>query len=355
MNKINLDDVKIYPKHDPAGMLGHIKDLPAQVRRAWEQVAAFQLPPDYAKIDKIIIIGMGGSAIGGDLLQDLVQAEIKVPIIVHRDYGLPAFVDKNTLVIASSYSGNTEETLSAFTLALKSGAKKLVVTTGGTLGELAAKNSIPVFKIDYASQPRAALGFSLIPMLGILAKLGLIKDKSKDVAETAALLEKMVTELDEKSSLKSNPAKRLARKLHGRLTVVYGAGIAAGAAHRWKTQLNENAKAWAFDEVFPELNHNAITGYTFPPEVARQITVVMLRPGPLRGHIGRRYTATAELLAKAGAACEYVDSRGESDLARLMSLVMVGDFTSYYLAILNGIDPTPIPAVDYLKERLAKG
>jgi glucose/mannose-6-phosphate isomerase len=355
MKKLNLDDVKIYPRQDPAGMLSCIKDLPAQVRQAWRQVAAFQLPPEYKTIDKIVVLGMGGSAIGGDLLKDLTAAELKVPIIVYRDYGLPAYVNERTLVIASSHSGNTEETLSGFEPALKTLSPKLAVTGGGRLQEMAAAHNIPLFKIDYASQPRAALGYSLIPMLGVLANLGLIGDKSKDVAETVTLLEKMVTEFDEKSPQVSNPAKRLAEKLHGHLPVVYGAGIAATVARRWKTQLNENAKAWAFSEVFPELNHNAVVGYSFPPEVAGEIRVVMLRAASLHRRVGLRYEVTAELLEKAGVNYEYVDSRGKSNLAQMMSLVMIGDFASYYLGILNGIDPTPIPTVGYLKERLAKG
>ncbi len=355
MNKINLDDVSIYPRQDPAGMLACIKDLPAQVRQAWGQVAAFKLPAEYHNIDKIVVLGMGGSAIGGDLLKDLVPAELKVPVIVHRDYGLPAYVDEKTLVIASSYSGNTEETVSGFELALKTRAHRLAVTGGGKLEKMAAAHNIPVFKINYESQPRAALGYSLIPMLGILTNLGLVSDKSNDVAGTVELLEKMVEELGEKSPLEANPAKRLAQKLHGRLPVVYGAGITAAVARRWKTQMNENGKAWAFYEVFPELNHNAVVGYTFPPEVARKITVVMLRAASLNERVGLRYEVTAELLDRAGVACELAGGRGESDLAQMMSLVLLGDFTSYYLAILNGADPTPVEAISYLKDRLARG
>ncbi len=355
MNKINLDDLNIYQRNDPDNMLARIKELPMQCRQAWQTIMDFNLPSDYSDIDKILILGMGGSAIGGDLVRSLALAEAKIPVIVHRDYGLPAFVDERTLVIASSYSGNTEETLSGFEPSLKTGAKKLVMTTGGKLGELAASNNLPVYKINYKAQPRAALGFSFLPTLGVLQKLGFIKDKSADVNETVQILEKLSAKLDEKSPLSSNHAKQLAHRLHDKLSVVYGAGILAEAAHRWKTQINENGKAWAFYEVFPELNHNATVGYPFPPEVVRNTHVVLLRSPLFNERVKLRYEVTCELLERVGVAYEYVDAVGESSLSQMMSTVMMGDFTSYYLAILHKIDPSPVDVISYLKDQLAKG
>lgn len=355
MNKINLDDQALYKKQDPEHMLERIKELPMQCRQAWDAAMSFELPADYSDIDKVIILGMGGSAIGGDLVRSLVQPEAPIPVIVHRDYGIPAYVDESTLLIGSSYSGNTEETLSGFEPALKTGAKKLAITTGGKLQQMAEANNIPVFKIEYKAQPRAALGFSFLPTLGMLQKLGFVKDKSADVDETVKVLEKMVARLGEKSLLADNPAKQLAGRLYGSLPVVYGAGIAAEVAHRWKTQFNENGKAWGFYEVFPELNHNATVGYPFPPEIAQKIRVVLLRSPSFNERVKLRYEVTVELLKKAGVACEFVDSEGESALAEMMSLVMMGDFTSYYLAILNEIDPSPVEVISYLKGRLAKG
>jgi glucose/mannose-6-phosphate isomerase len=355
MNKIHLDNLSIYGQKDPDNMLGRIKELPMQCRQAWQTAMGFNLPSDYADVDKVIILGMGGSAIGGDLVRSLALAEARIPIIVHRDYGLPSFVDERTLVIASSYSGNTEETLSGFRSSLLTTAKKLVMTTGGTLKELAEANNFPVYKIEYKAQPRAALGFSFIPTLGVLQKLGFIKDKSADVDETIRVLENLSTKLDEKSLLTSNPAKQLAQRCHGKLPVIYGAGILAEVAHRWKTQINENGKAWAFYEVFPELNHNATVGFQFPPEVVERLHVVLLRSPLFNERVKLRYEVTGELLQRAGVAYEYVDSLGESPLSQMMSTVMMGDFTSYFLAILNEVDPSPVEVIDYLKERLAKG
>lgn len=355
MKDINLDDFSMYRQNDPDNMLARIKELPAQCRQAWQAVMDFKLPHDYSDIDKVVILGMGGSAIGGDLVKSLALSEAKIPIIVHRDYGLPSFVDERTLVVASSYSGNTEETLSGFEPSLETGAKKLVMTTGGKLGEMAKVNNLPIYKIEYKAQPRAALGFSFLPTLGVLQKLGFIADKSADVAEMAKVLENLSGKLDEKSPLASNPAKQLAQGLYGRLAVIYGADILAEVAHRWKTQINENGKAWAFYEVIPELNHNATVGYPFPPEVVRQVNVVLLRSPLFNERVKLRYEVTTELLERTGVAYEYVDSLGKSTLSQMMSTVMMGDFTSYYLAILNKVDPTPVEVISYLKDRLARG
>ncbi len=355
MAKANLDDPRVYKKYDPEGMRERIKDLPAQCKRAWQAAMSFGLPPHYANVDKVVILGMGGSAIGGDLLRSLVRSELKIPLIVHRDHGLPAFVDARTLVIASSYSGNTGETLSAFEAALASGYKKLVITTDGKLKELAEANNIPVFKVEYESQPRAAIGFSFLPALCFMQKLGFISDKTGDVAEAIKLLKQLPDSLDETSPRKHNPAKRLAQKLYDKLPVIYGAGITAEVAHRWKTQINENSKAWGFYEVFPELNHNAVVGYPLPKAVVSKIKVVLLSSPDFTDKMKLYYNVTAELLEKAGVAYESVDAEGKSPLAQMMSLIMLGDFVSYYLAILYKIDPTSVKAIDYLKRSLAKG
>jgi glucose/mannose-6-phosphate isomerase len=355
MAAINLDDLKIYPKLDPDGMLGRIKELPMQFTQAWQAVMSFNLPADYADVNKVVILGMGGSAIGGDLVKSLVMPEVRIPVIVHRDYGLPAFVDDKTLLIASSYSGNTEETLSGFEPALKTKAKKIAMTTGGKLQQMAEANNVPVFKIEYKAQPRAALGFSFVPTLGVMQNLGFIKDKTKDIAETVKVLEKLSARLDEESYTATNPAKQIAQRLFGCLPVIYGAGIAAEAARRWKTQLNENSKAWAFYEIFPELNHNATVGFPLPEDIAHKVRIILLRSPLFNQRIKLRYDVTCELLKQAGVQYEFVDSEGQSALAQMVSLVSIGDYASYYLAILNRVDPSPVKVISYLKDRLAQG
>ncbi len=348
-----LDDSQVFKQYDREDMLTRLKEMPSLCQLAWQMSNNFDLPPDYTTIDKVVILGMGGSAIGGDLVSSLVVAEAKLPVITCRGYQLPAFVDDKTLLIASSYSGNTEETLSAFEQALKTGAKKLAITTGGKLRTMAEKRNIPVFSFDYKAQPRAALPFSLIPILCFLQRLGLISDKSQEIDETVPVLEDLSRRISESIPLSQNPAKQLAGRLYRHLPVVYGAGIVSEVAHRWKTQLNENSKAWSFYEVFPELNHNAVVGYQFPEDLAGKIVVVLLRSALLPERIRLRYQVTCQLLEQARVDYQVVDGNGDYPLGQVMSLVLFGDYVSYYLAILYQVDPSPVKAIDFLKERLA--
>jgi glucose/mannose-6-phosphate isomerase len=351
---VDLDNLEIYRQYDPSGMLVHLYGLPQQCRQAWEKASKFALPTDFKDINKIVICGMGGSAIGGDLLRSLTSELNKPLVFVHRGYDLPAFVDSKTLVIASSYSGNTEETLSAFKQALNTNCKKLAATTGGKLRNLAQEKRVPIFTIDYLSQPRAALGYSFIPLIALLAKLGFLEDKSAEVEEMAQKLEKLLGKLAEDIPIALNPAKQLAQKLFGKLIVIYGAGILSPVVQRWKGQFNENSKAWAFYETFSELNHNAVVGYEFPKEIKNKIYIVMLRCPSLHPRILARYQITGEILGKAKVAYEIIDSQGENNLTQMMSLVFLGDWVSYYLAMLNQTDPIPVNTIDYLKKRLSE-
>jgi len=350
----NLDDLEVYRKFDPSNMLRRIGELPQQCLTAWQSAMSFPLPPDYSNVDKVVILGLGGSAIGGDLVHTLALEESKIPVLVHRDYDLPLLVNASTLVIASSYSGNTEETISSFSQALKMPAKKLAITTGGRLEALSADSGVPVFTFHYKAEPRTAFGYSFFSLLAIFQKLGLISIEHKDIDETIRVLEELSSRLDKGVSLEANPAKRLATKLLGRLVLVYGAGILSKVAYRWKTQLNETSKTSAFYECFPELNHNAVVGYRFPSWLKHKAFVVLLSSPSLHPRILMRYKVTAEILADAGIAHEVVDARGESPLSQIMSAVFFGDYVSYYLALLNKVDPSPVAIIDYLKGRLAE-
>jgi glucose/mannose-6-phosphate isomerase len=296
---------------------------------------------------------MGGSAIGGDLLRGLAGNACKHLVLVQRDYDLPAWVNERTLVIASSYSGNTEETLSAFGQALKINCMRLAISTGGKLTELAKQNGVPVFTIDHVSPPRAALGYSLLPLLAILANLGLISAQKDAVEGALRSLEELGKGWQEDCPIGSNAAKQLAAQLHGKVAVIYGAGLLTDVARRWKGQINENSKAWAFFETFPELNHNAVLGYSFPAELAQVFCVLMLRCGSLHPRTLARYTITGELLERAGIQFRYIDSPGSGPLEQVLGTVLLGDWASYYMAMLYGVDPSPVPQIDFLKQRLA--
>ena len=349
----DLDAPEVHKSLDPAEMRERIRELPQQCLKAWHQALDFELPSHYSSVDKVIILGMGGSAIGGDLLGSLIS-ESKVLISTSRDYNLPATVDANTLVIASSYSGMTEETLSSFTQALATPAKKIVLTTGGKLKTTAEQNNIPVFIINYAAPPRAALAYSLFPLLGICQKLGIVDDKSAEIEDMVKVLDNLQTTLADTCPTSLNPAKQLALKLYGKIVTIYASEFLSPVAKRWKTQINENSKAWAFYEVVPELNHNAVVGYEFPPDLAQRIFVIFLRSQHLHPRILVRYKSTSDLLQKANISSADIDGLGETTLSQMMSLILFGDWVSYYLALLYETNPSPVKAIDYLKKWLAE-
>ena len=289
--KYNLDDARNYKEAGTATVFGHLRQFPEQCRISWQKISEFGLPGGYRDIERVLILGMGGSAIGGEIVGQLIASRGEVLVHVHRDYGLPFRPDSKTLVIASSYSGNTEETLSGFNASICTPAKKLAMTTGGKLEALAEANGIPVYKIDYESPPRMAFPHSFISMLGVFCKLGLMGENPPDVRAALDTLKRLRDEYSETSPISSNPAKQLAARLAGSAVVVYGSGVLGAVARRWKTQINENAKTWAFYESFPELCHNAIVGYGFPPELKDKIFVLLLRAPDIHPRLELRYKA----------------------------------------------------------------
>ena len=352
---VNLDDQSVYISLDKSGMGSQIRGLPGQCRQAWDNSSLLKLPADYSQVDKVVILGMGGSAIGGDLLKGLTASLSRPLVLVQREYNLPAWVDEKTLVIGASYSGNTEETLSAFTQSLKKNCKKLVISTGGRLTELAHQNGVPVFVIEHVSPPRAALGYSLLPLLAIMHNLGFLSGEASEVDGMVSAIKMMGQSWQEDSPQDRNQAKMLAARLYGKIVVIYGAGILTDVARRWKTQINENSKQWAFFETLPELNHNAVLGYRYPTGTSDRVYVLLLRCQSLHPRTLIRYNVTGELLEKSGIPYQYLDSQGGNDLKHVMNLLLLGDWVSYYLAMLNGIDPSPVPEIDLLKKRLAEG
>lgn len=349
-----LDDMAVLQQIDRDGMIDRINELPDQFRDALANVGRLSLPDSYSKVSNVVVLGMGGSAIGGDLVRTLVADEMRVPMLVWREYTTPAFVGPDSLVIGSSYSGETEETLSAFESARDKGAKLVAVTTGGRLKDLADRAGAPVLQFSYRAQPRAALGHSIVPIIGILQKLGLIADKTADIEEAAQVMESMRSEFAPAVPTVANGAKQLAEALEGRAPVVYGEGVLAEVARRWKGQFNENSKSWAFFEVLPELNHNAVVGYENPPAFADDVTVLFLTSATIHPRVKVRVHVTQEILTTRGIAWREIPARGSSALAQMMSSIYTGDFTSYYLAILYGVDPTPVNIISFLKSRLAQ-
>jgi len=351
---LNLDDATKWAELDTAGMRERMQELPRQCADAWMMVGEMDLPDAYRDPGLVAIVGMGGSAIGGALLAALVADECPVPILSVGGYELPACIGESALVVVSSYSGNTEETLSAAAQAVERGSRVLAMTTGGELAALARERGWPLIHFSYESAPRAALGYSFTLLLGVLGRLGVLRDYGADLEEAVAVMEEWQRELAPEVPVPRNPAKRMAGQLLDRLPVVYGAGFLGPVARRWKTQFNENSKNWAFWEKLPELNHNAVVGYGLPDGVRERVSVLFLRSPLDLPRIQSRWEVTKELLLQEGVMVDEVWGRGRSRLAQMLSLVHFGDYVSLYLAWMNGTDPSPVPPIDYLKERLAQ-
>lgn len=340
---------------DRSNMLQLLIDFPQQLAKAMDIGESAAVDIDIDGIDGIMVIGLGGSAIGGDLLRSYLLDEISLPIFVNRNYRLPKFVDGSTLVFASSYSGNTEETLAAYREASERGARIICLTTGGELGALAKANGRPMVDLPAGLPPRMALGYLFVPMLAILSKLGFIGDKQADLIETIDLLARKVGEHEPAVPTSQNRAKQLAQRLHRKLPLIYSSCDHFDVVTvRWKTQLAENSKVLAYQNLFPELNHNEIVGWEAIGGLLEWIEVIVLRDGHDLPRIQKRMEVTKGIIEAEGGQVAEVWSQGDSLLARLFSLICLGDFVSLYLAVLNGVDPTVIKPIDYLKERLAE-
>jgi glucose/mannose-6-phosphate isomerase len=314
-----------------------------------------ELPAHYRGANKIVIAGMGGSAIGGDLASELAGPEGPIPILVLRDYELPAHVDGHTLVIGSSYSGNTEETLAAFEAAHERDCLLVALATGGRLAELARAWNVPLVSFQYKSQPRAAMGYMLVSLLGILRALGIVGDLTAALDEATALMAERMRELEPGSPQVYNPAKQLAVDISGRVPVVVGAGPLAPVARRWKTQFNENSKGWSYFEALPEMDHNAVSGIHFPPGVAERICVLFLTGAAIHPRNRLRFELTQQVLEGQGILCRRVEAPGHTALAQILTAIQLGDYVSVYLAALYGSDPTAIDDIVGLKRRMSGG
>lgn len=351
---MNLDDLDYFKSIDTSNFLHHIEALPDQVAAAWALGQSLPLPEAYKAATNIVIAGMGGSAIGGALAQALVAPECRVPITVVRDYALPAFVNSNSLVIGSSHSGNTEETLSACEAAAARGAKLLAITRGGRLAALAETyGGAPVWRFEHTGQPRAAVGYSFMLTLAALVKLGLVADKSADVAEAVAAMRAQQASFRAESPVARNPAKRMAGQLMDRLGAIFASDYLAPVARRWKGQINEVSKAGAqFDEL-PEMDHNSVVGTMYPEVLVSKYMALFLRSTHDHPRNRRRAEVTREVYMIAGFNTDVIEAAGRSPLAHMLTTLHYGDYTAYYLAMCYGVDPAPIPQIDHLKERLA--
>jgi glucose/mannose-6-phosphate isomerase len=338
---------------DPRSMKSLLESFPEQVEEAARAGQKVSLcVPD--EVRAIVVTGLGGSAIGGDLVRALAQSQLRCPLVVNRNYDLPAFVDATTLVFACSYSGNTEETLSAYEQARRAKASIVCITSGGKLESLAVEHGHPVLRMPGGLPPRAALGHSLVILLAAMQAMKIVPDMSEAIRETIDLLKTLRDRYRTGNPESSNPAKKLAHSLYGKVVAIYGSnGIMETAAYRWRSQIAENAKNLASHHVLPEMNHNELVGWKYPEDVLRMIGVVFLRDKEDHPQTQRRIDLTQELISDKCGALHEIWSEGQSLLARVLSVIYLGDFVSLYMAYLNNTDPTPVAVIDYLKKNLS--
>jgi glucose/mannose-6-phosphate isomerase len=348
---VDLDDVEAVRRRDAGGMLGVIAALGSQCREGFANGAGADGLPDLADVRGVVCCGMGGSAVAGDVLRSVFRDRLGMPVEVNRSSELPEHAGPHSLVVASSYSGNTSETLAAFREATKRGCRSIVVTSGGTIETEAVEAGVPVVRVPGGFQPRAALGWLAFTALGALEVAGLLPPLADDVAEAADEIDARAEACRPEVPARDNPAKRLAEAIGDRIPVLWGAeGIGSAAAARWKTQCNENGKVPAWWSSMSELDHNEVVGWTEP--FGRAHAVVALRHEAEDPEIAARFPLSLQIAADARAGTHEVWATGRSAIARLMSLIALGDHVSAYIGIRRGLDPTPVDVITRLKAAL---
>jgi glucose/mannose-6-phosphate isomerase len=340
---------------DATDMMGRVLGFPAQMEAAWKIGADFSRTLSALrakKFDRVLVCGMGGSAIGGDLARSFLGERAGVPILSCRDYALPAGHARGALVIASSYSGHTGETLSAYDAARGAASAVVAITSGGELGARCARDGVPCCAIPGGMPPRSAIAFSLLPMLQVLRAVG-VADFEED--EFREALEVVRERCDAYAPARDgNAAIEVAQQLHGHTAFVYSApALLEGVARRWACQFNENAKTLAHFAFFPELNHNEIVGWEVGEHIMSKAVIVSLEDREDHPMTRRHAHVGLSLMAPYAARIERLETPGGGRLARMLAMMLLGDFASVYLAYLNDVDPTPVKKIDALKKELA--
>ena len=350
---IDLDDEASLAAADPGRMLGSVASLAEHCRHGYELGRSAEGIASADGVTSVTFCGMGGSAVAGEVLRALYRERLGVPVDVNRSSVLPEYCGPHTLVVASSYSGGTDETLACFREALARGCRIVPIASGGALAAEAREADLGVVEVPGGFVPRAAFGYLSLATLGALENAGLLPPAENDVREAIGGLSALAPRLGPSAHREENPAKELAWQIGDRVPVIWGAeGIGSVAAARWKAQFNENAKIPAWASSLPELDHNEVVGWA--PGEGTHSFVVALRHGGEPADVVKRFGPSIRIAAESGAVVEEVWGAGRSALARLLSLVQMGDFVSTYHALAHGIDPSPMDAIDRLKAALAE-
>ncbi|MCK4668572.1 bifunctional phosphoglucose/phosphomannose isomerase [Candidatus Bathyarchaeota archaeon] len=352
MSSTTLDNPNEIKRIDQSNMLSFCLKSHEHCQEAAK--LALTVPINYSNPQAIVIAGAGGSAIGGELLKDWAMDRINIPIEVCRQYSLPAYVNEKTLIFVVSYSGETEETLGMFLDAIRRNCMIFCISSGGRLLKIAEQLNLPYLRVPSGMPPRAALPYLFLPMLIILAKLGLVSDVNSEISEAIEVLEKAECDNSAETPLSDSFSKVLASKINGTVPVVYGFGIYRAVAQRYKQQFNENSKVPAKWEFFPELNHNELVGWEAAKELTTFFSAIFIRDRAEPEEIKQRIEVTKELIFEDSQRISEVWIAGEGRLAKMLYAVYIGDLASVYLAILRGVDPTPVKTISLLKEKITQ-
>lgn len=347
---------------DKSNMLASIEQLGQQVQHMWEYLQRLQFDPSYRDVKNIVVAGMGGSSLGTHVIQTLYKDELEIPVIIAPDYTMPKFVDEHTLVIASSYSGTTEETIAATKDAIEKGAKITGITTGGPLAELLASHNYPalIFEPTYnpCNSPRMALGYSVFGQIGLLAKIGLLKIEPQDFDQVLQTIAAAQLHFSVETKQDGNPAKILAFQMIDKLPIIITSEHLEGVTHVFANQLNENAKSYSEYRVIPELNHHLMEGLQFPENNSQNLFFLTLHSMLFNAQNQLRLALTEELLLQHSLEYEQFVLESPTKLQQVFEVLVLGAYTSFYLAMLHNQDPELIPYVDWfkaeLKQRAAK-
>lgn len=355
----NLDNLQEITHLDKGNVLGSIQALPRQVLQAWEEVGKIEIPDSYRSASKIVVSGMGGSALPGRVINSLFFSSNRAPCEVVTGYNLPNYVNEDTLIFLCSYSGGTAETISAFDDALMKKAKIVVLATGGKLAEEAKNLNLPAYIFDPkenpSKQPRMALGYSITALMAFLTKLEFINVATSEIQELASQMEEWVSDWGVRSPKDNNLAKLFAQKFVNKIPVLIASSHLMGIAHAFKNQLNENSKTFSLLFDIPELNHHLLEGLKNPERAKDLLLFTFLNSELYSSEVKKRFSITKDVVAKNAVSAEEVSLKAKSKLAQVYEILVMGSYISFYLSMLYGLDPTPIPWVDYFKEELAKG
>lgn len=353
-----LDSRKFIIGLDRSRMRDSISQLPMQFRQVWRDLKKLRLPGSYGQVTKVMVSGMGGSGLGGRLADSLFSDRLTIPLQHIHDYQIPQSVDSKTLFYVSSYSGNTEEPIATYHRARKRGAKLFVFAAAGKLAALARKDKVPAYffeeKHNPCSQPRMGLGYSLTPIIRLLTRLGFLRFSEREFEQTVRVLEKQRKRWGVEVPQNRNAAKKLSASLVGKLVAIIASEFLSGNAQIFSNQINENGKNFATNFIIPELNHHLLEGLVNPRSKNRDLVFLFIESGLYQKENSRRHEITKEVAERLGIKCLRHRLVSRTRIEQSFELLMLGSYVSFYLAMLNRVDPSPIPWVDYFKKQLSR-